>query len=205
MNHIILIANLKGGVGKSTFAYNLAKNLSKNASVAILDLDKQGSSILIANMADFDIIAYDDRIEEIKALPYDYIFIDTPPYFVSNFKELCGVADLILIPTQAGIYDFFGTEHTLKIIKELNMEDKTMIVLNKIKPNTNLAKEIQKKMTEFDVQLANTMIGDFVAIGQSPLIPLLENHKSKQQINELTFEIFDKLIKIKREQEKLIY
>lgn len=41
MSKKILITHQKGSVGKSTLTFNLAQNISENASVAILDLDFQ--------------------------------------------------------------------------------------------------------------------------------------------------------------------
>jgi len=41
---IIHIANIKGGVGKSTVATNLAASLSKRGPTLIIDLDVQGSA-----------------------------------------------------------------------------------------------------------------------------------------------------------------
>jgi cellulose biosynthesis protein BcsQ len=41
MSKITLITNQKGGGGKLTIAYNLAKNFSRGAKVAVLDFDRQ--------------------------------------------------------------------------------------------------------------------------------------------------------------------
>ncbi|WP_272149762.1 ParA family protein [Tenacibaculum aiptasiae] len=63
MGKIILITHQKGGVGKSTLTFNLAQNISENASVAILDLDLQGSLSQVKELASgFDIIPYKGKI-----------------------------------------------------------------------------------------------------------------------------------------------
>lgn len=43
MARIITFSHQKGGVGKSTLAFNVAQNISNSARVCVIDLDKQGS------------------------------------------------------------------------------------------------------------------------------------------------------------------
>ncbi len=65
MSKIVTVSHQKGGVGKSTLAFNLAQNISNNARVCILDFDKQGSLLSLSNMCDFDILE-NVEIENIK-------------------------------------------------------------------------------------------------------------------------------------------
>ena len=61
---IILITHQKGGVGKSTLTFNLAQNISKNAKVAVLDFDLQGSLSQLADLVtDFEIISFKREIK----------------------------------------------------------------------------------------------------------------------------------------------
>lgn len=51
----IAIINLKGGVGKSVTACNLAAELAaKSKSVLVVDLDKQGNTSKFFGVADYD-------------------------------------------------------------------------------------------------------------------------------------------------------
>jgi len=158
----------------------------------VLDFDRQGSLLQLAGKTNFDILPYID-IANIKNLPYDYIFIDTPPYLMENLESLCSVANLILIPTRAGVLDLFAIEKTIKVIKASKNGDKTMIVFNMVKSNTTLTEEIHEKIKEFNIQVANTMLGDYVDISRSVILPLTEDRKAKQQLDELSYEVLTAL------------
>ena len=104
MAKIILITHQKGGVGKSTLTFNLAQNLSEHSKVAILDMDAQGSLSQLSKIVDSFQITTDENILTTDN-NLDFIFIDTPPYLSSKLKGLIKIADLILVPTKAGILD----------------------------------------------------------------------------------------------------
>ena len=143
MPKIILITHQKGGVGKSTLSFNLAQNIAKNASVAVLDFDLQGSlSQLSEIVTDFDIIPFQDNIENISALAYDFVFIDTPPYLSNHLSKLIALADLIIVPTKAGILDLLAIKGTIEIIQTECQISKTLIVFNMIKAKTSLKARI---------------------------------------------------------------
>ena len=78
MPNIILITHQKGGVGKSTLTFNLAQNIAANSRVAVLDFDLQRSlSQLEELVTDFKIIPYQDKLESISELQYDFIELVT--------------------------------------------------------------------------------------------------------------------------------
>ncbi|MDR1926940.1 MAG: ParA family protein [Endomicrobium sp.] len=193
MNQIILLTHQKGGVGKSTIAYNLAQTFKKNSKVAIIDFDFQGSLLQVSGISDFDIFSYNGKLDKIKELPYDFTFIDTPPYIMDRLEELCNISDIILIPTKAGILDLFAIEKTIKVVRDSGNMDKAFVVFNMVKPNTNLTEDIQDKVKEFGIRQANTKLNDFVAFSRS-VLGQLENPKAQQQIDELSSEVLDFLI-----------
>ncbi|QWX83575.1 ParA family protein [Cellulophaga sp. HaHaR_3_176] len=196
MTKIILITHQKGGVGKSTLTFNLAQNVSKNAKVAVLDFDFQGSLSQLSDMVtDFEIISFKGEINEIEQLDYDFIFIDTPPYLSSHLPCLIELADLIIVPTKAGVLDLLAIKSTLELIEEQQKTLQTLVVFNMIKASTTLTLEILIGLAEYHVKVANTHISDLVSFTRSVLVKGVKNDKNAQkQIDNLTKEILTELI-----------
>ena len=196
MPKIVLVTHQKGGVGKSTLTFNLAQNISKNANVAVLDFDLQGSlSQLKELVTDFEIIPFRSEIDDIQKLDYDFIFIDTPPYLSNHLPKLIAIADLVIVPTKAGILDLLAIKGTLEIIEDSNKTADTMVVFNMIKANTTLTIDILLGLEEYNVKIANTHISDLVSFTRSILVKGVRNDKNAQkQLDNLTKEILTKLI-----------
>ena len=196
MPKIILITHQKGGVGKSTLTFNLAQNIAANSRVAVLDFDLQGSlSQLEELVTDFKIIPYQDKLESISELQYDFIFIDTPPYLSNHLAKLISISDLIIVPTKAGILDLLAIKSTLASIEQEKRTMDTLVVFNMIKPNTTLTLDIVIGLEEYNVKIASTHISDLVAFTRSVLLKGVSNDKNAQkQIDQLTEEILTKLI-----------
>ena len=196
MPKIILITHQKGGVGKSTLTFNLAQNIAANSRVAVLDFDLQGSLSQIEELVtDFKIIPYQDKLESISELQYDFIFIDTPPYLSNHLAKLISISDLIIVPTKAGILDLLAIKSTLAIIEQEKRTMDTLVVFNMVKPNTTLTLDILIGLEEYNVKIASTHISDLVAFTRSVLLKGVSNDKNAQkQIDQLTEEILTQLI-----------
>ena len=191
MAKIILITHQKGGVGKSTLTFNLAQNFSSNSKVAVLDFDLQGSLRQLKEIVtDFDVIPFVEEINSISNLNYDFIFIDTPPYLSNHLSKLIQIADLILVPTKAGILDILAIKSTLKLIEHEHKSNSTLIVFNMIKPNTTLTQDILISLEEYNVPIAKTHISDLVAFTRSVIMNGVTNDRNaKFQLDQLTKEV----------------
>jgi len=194
MPKVILITHQKGGVGKSTLTFNLATNLKDSARIGIIDIDRQGSLSQISEIAKVDILPK-ENLKKLSTLDYDFIFIDTPPYLVENLKELCNLANLIIIPTKAGVLDLFAIKSTIEIIKSTKNEHKAMIVLNMVKHNSSLTEDVLKELSELNIKVCKTMISDLVAFSRSFLLDgVQENTNAQKQIDSLTKEVLTSII-----------
>lgn len=191
MPKIILITHQKGGVGKSTLTFNMALAIKTEAKVAIIDLDLQGSLWRSRNSVDIPILS-SDNLSKIKKLDYDFIFIDTPPYFNEQLPDLIKLADAIIVPTKTGVYDLMAIEDTIDIIKSEKCENKTLIVLNMVKHNSTLTAEMLEAIERFNIQVAETHISDLVAFTRSAINNGISDEKAKLQIENLTMEVLQK-------------
>ncbi|WP_027125285.1 ParA family protein [Gelidibacter mesophilus] len=196
MTKIILITHQKGGVGKSTLAFNLAQNISASAKVAMIDMDLQGSLAQLKNVVtSFDIIPLQNEVDSIQKLNYDFIFIDTPPYLSNHLSKLIQTADLVLIPTKAGILDLLAIKGTIDLIENEGKINKTMVVFNMVKANTTLTLDILIGLAEYNVKIAETHISDLVSFTRSVLVGGVRTDKNAQKkLDNLTKELLKSLI-----------
>lgn len=193
MPYFILTTHQKGGVGKSTLTYNLAVHLKDKAKVCIVDMDLQGS---LSDFKDFSPVPIlsEEKLPELQNSDLDFVFIDTPPYLSNQLPDLCNLANVIIIPTKAGVFDVLAIRSTIEIVKQSKGEKKALIVFNMVKPNTSLTEEIKCKLNEYNVKVAQTMVSDLVAFSRSALHNGVEgNKKALSQIESLTNEILTKL------------
>lgn len=189
MAKIILITHQKGGVGKSTLAFNLATNINDVAKTCIVDLDYQGSLNNIRELSKVPIFT-EDKLNELIQSDFDFIFIDTPPYLSEKLPELCNLADVIVIPSKAGFLDILAISSTINIVEQSGNKDKAIIVFNMVKSNTSLTDEVKQQLSEYNIRVSKAMISDLVAFTRSVLVNgVSENPNAQKQIDNLTKEI----------------
>jgi chromosome partitioning protein len=118
----ILIANPKGGSGKTTLATNLAGYFSsQDRKVSLLDLDKQQSSIgWLKRRPDSlaKINGLSDRSVLSKKNNADILVIDSPAGIRGDkLSDAVKEADWIIVPMQASTYDINATQEFIDILK----------------------------------------------------------------------------------------
>ncbi len=192
MSKKILIANQKGGVGKSTLTFNLANKLKEFAKICIVDLDPQGSIIMAKDNYEIEVYSKEE-FDKKNHDDYDFIFIDTPPYLSEDLFNLISEASLILIPTKIGVYDFLAIGKIIDLVKDQGKENKTLIISNMVKPNTTLTAEMNEALNNYgDVNVSKNYISDLVSFTRSSVTAELDN-KAQKQIDNLTIEVLNYL------------
>jgi len=143
---VIAVSHQKGGVGKSTLAYNLAVELSKKYNLNVVDLDVQ-QTITACNIIrgkfgqkKLNILSFEDKKDFIEFLnnndESNIIVIDTGGFDSGLNRVAMYAADLIITPVSTEFLEVIGLEKYKKIIKEVSKKVgfniKTHVVLNKI-------------------------------------------------------------------------
>ena len=191
---IITLLHQKGGVGKSTLAFNLATNLKSSAKVCIIDVDYQGTLHDIRENSDVDIY-HISELHKIKSLNYDLAFIDTPPYLFENIEQVCKLSDVIVVPTKAGVADMLSIRKTINLLKEYDCDKKSFVVLNMVKPKTTLTAEIVSEVETYGIDVFKNSVSDLVIFSRSLLINgVEENNNAQKQLDSLTKEILTKAL-----------
>lgn len=127
MSVIIAIANLKGGVGKSTVAVNLSSALAVKGKVLLVDADEQATStyyatkgLLPVESLPLPFIPGEDVkkwVGRVLALAADYVVIDAPPHTGPATQAIVGLADLVLIPVGPSVADIAATARAVELVR----------------------------------------------------------------------------------------
>lgn len=117
----ILIANPKGGSGKTTLSVNIAGYLANcGQRVALLDLDRQRSaSLWLATRTDDlpPIRNLDAKKEHDK--PHDWLVIDSPAgLHGKNLAHALKLANKIVVPVAPSLFDLHASRDFLQILAE---------------------------------------------------------------------------------------
>ncbi|MBT9550965.1 MAG: ParA family protein [Hydrogenophaga sp.] len=131
---VVVIANPKGGVGKSTLSTNVAGFFaSRGHSVMLGDADRQQSSALwlrLRPQAARPIQTWDLSGDQIARAPRgtSHVVLDTPAGLHGGlFKDALKQADKVLVPLQPSIFDIYATRAFLDELAESRRADKLQV------------------------------------------------------------------------------
>lgn len=117
---VVVVANPKGGVGKSTLATHVAGYwASQGHAVMLGDADRQQSSrrwLALRPAQVRSIASWELQPDAVLKPPKGttHVVLDTPAgLHGERFRELVKLADKVLIPLQPSIFDIFATQDFL--------------------------------------------------------------------------------------------
>jgi len=174
MMRTVLVANPKGGSGKTTLATNLAGFLAnRNERVGLWDLDDQQSSVewlalrsnelpSIGRVSERD---YEDQGG--VSHTYEWLILDSPAgMHGKEFNEALKLVDKVLVPVQPSIFDMTATRDFLDRL----MEEKKVrrhrpfvgIIGMRVDPRTRPAATLEQFLAQYDLPvltyLRDTMV-----------------------------------------------
>lgn len=161
---VVVVANPKGGVGKSTVSTQVAGYFASQGHAVMLgDVDRQQSSKLWLGLrpaAARTIRSWDVNAEQIAKPPKGttHVVLDTPAGLHGRrFKEVMKLADKVLVPLQPSVFDIFATRTFLDELAQNAHASKAQIgiVGTRVDARTIAA----DKLAEFVHSIGLTMVG----------------------------------------------
>jgi chromosome partitioning protein len=149
-----LVANPKGGVGKSTLATNLAGYFARSGHRVMLgDVDRQQSArewLRIRPPAAARIETWDIQPDKPARPPKGttHVVLDTPAgLHGKKLHYVLGIVDRVIVPLQPSLFDILATRDFLAALREAKqMRDgvEVGIVGMRVDPRTRAAAELQR-------------------------------------------------------------
>ena len=131
---VVVVANPKGGVGKSTLATNIAGHFAARGHAVMLgDVDRQQSSRLWLGLrpAEARTISTWEVSSELIAKPpkgSTHVVLDTPAGLHGwRFNDVLKLANKVIVPLQPSVFDIFATRAFLDQLLKNKHYDKLQI------------------------------------------------------------------------------
>lgn len=184
---VVAIAGLKGGVGKSTLAVNLATCLHEaEHRVLLVDADSQGTLQSWALRAEQQghsnppVVPMKARQLIRRHLPsvtndFAIAIVDTPARLGAEARAAMVASDLVLLPVVPGAPDVWALAQTVELFaqaRELRPELRGAVVLNQAEPRTRLSAMAQQALAKAQLPVLDAILCHRVAYGEATLAGL---------------------------------
>jgi chromosome partitioning protein len=211
---ILAIANLKGGVGKSTLSQNLSVCLSQwGKTVCLIDTDTEqrssaewGQRRQAAGYPTLDIFVVNEdnlatKITEV-AQQYEFVVVDGSPALSEITTKIVLISDLVVVPVLPSGNDFGALEKFLSRYNETRTIQKRHgietaglgIVLNEYDHKTIVNRTILQAIERLDFRVCETRIAHRVAYKEANLtgagVTELLDRKASGEMEGLLHECF---------------
>lgn len=187
----VMVANPKGGAGKTTLATNLSGHFANQGKkTTVCDLDRQQSALRWMAFRDPalpSITGYFAGSQLIVSLPReaDWVVVDAPAGMQGyKLTDYFRAVDKVIVPLVPSIFDMAATEDFLNSIRNdmRGQRGKVGIVAMRVDPRTKAAAMLEEFLLHFDIPivayLRNTQnYVNVAAAGQTIFDPPRARHK----------------------------
>jgi len=163
---VIVVANPKGGVGKSTLSSNMAGYFASQGHAVMLgDVDRQQSSRLWLTLRPATLPAiqsWDVSKDQIARPPKGttHIVLDTPAgLHGKGLEAVMKLADKVIVPLQASVFDIYATQDFISELAERKRSGRTQLAVvgNRIKDHTKATEHLKEFLQTLDVPLLSLL------------------------------------------------
>ena len=210
---IIAVANLKGGVGKSTISQNLAVSIGQGGkTVCIIDTDTEQRSTLewserrsAQGLDSVTVLLVNEDNLATKANEaadnFDFVLIDGSPALSEITTKIVLIADFVIVPVMPSGNDFGALEKfllryndTCAIQKRRGIETAGLgILLNEYDSKAIVNRTIYQAIDRLEVPVLQARVAHRVAYKEANLTGLgvteLQDKKAIAEIDALTKEV----------------
>jgi chromosome partitioning protein len=158
----IIVANPKGGAGKTTLASNLAGYLANQGrTVGLCDLDRQQSALRWLGFRDSGLAPIEGHFvanSSVVRLPAggDWVVVDAPAGLQGyKLADYLRAVDKVLVPVVPSVFDMAATEDFLNVIRAevRGARNKIGIVAMRVDPRTKAAAMLEEFLKHFDIPI----------------------------------------------------
>ena len=167
---IFSIANMKGGVGKTTTAVQLAQGLGKKGKTILLDADQELQCAVAWRSSDdpswsFDAVRYEGKKAEQQMKGYDYVVIDSKGNEQGHdLVTLARASDLLIVPTRPEGVSAAGLANTLSPLLDAGVTNfRVLVVVNE----GGRGEELREHLADNGIPVFNCMVRKSTAVGDS--------------------------------------